>query len=312
LTKSRIVTLTLNPSVDLTSVAEKIRPIHKIRTESEAHDPGGGGINVSRVVKEFGGETLALMLAGGATGHLLEELLDGAGVPRQSIAVQGFTRISQTVLERSTGLEYRFVPEGPLIADSEWQAALGVLETVEGGWLVCSGSLPRGVPVDFYARAARIAAGRGMRFVLDTSGQALIQALEAPVDLIKPSLSEFQTLAGRELKDPREQEEAAAAIIRSGRTRILAVTLGADGAILATEKRTIRLPALPVEVKGAVGAGDSFLAAMVMALSRGAEPEDAFAWGMAAGAAAVSNSGTAHPREADVRMLRQRIALPPA
>ena len=91
MTKSRIVTLTLNPSVDLTSVAEKIRPIHKIRTESEAHDPGGGGINVSRVVKEFGGETLALMLAGGATGHLLEELLDEAGVPRQSIAVQGFT-----------------------------------------------------------------------------------------------------------------------------------------------------------------------------------------------------------------------------
>lgn len=304
----RITTLTLNPTIDLASEAAAVHPIRKIRTFAERQDPGGGGVNVARVVQELGGETLAVILAGGVTGRFLEELLDEGGIPRQTVAIAGRTRISQTVLDRSTGQEYRFVAEGPRVAEAEWQAALAALAELRGGWLVASGSLAPGVPEDFYARLARRAGEAGTRFVLDTSGEALRDALEAGgLALIKPSLGEFEALLGHKLPEPEAQEKAALKLARSGKVEMVALTLGRDGALLATPEGTLRLPALDVEVRGAVGAGDSFLAAMTLALARGRSPRDAFAWGVAAGAAAVSNAGTAHPRREEVAALRRRI-----
>jgi 6-phosphofructokinase 2 len=308
-----ITTLTLNPTIDLASEAQAVKPIHKVRTFNERQDPGGGGVNVSRVVRELGGETLALILSGGVTGRFLEELLDEAGVPRRSIPIAGQTRISHTVLDQGSGLEYRFVAQGPDVSEAEWGAALQALEALEGGWLVASGSLPAGAPRDFYARAAAVAARRGAHLVLDTSGDAFRAAVErGGIELAKPSLGEFEIFTGQDLREPAALEQAAMALVRSGRVRHLAVTLGRDGALLATGEKTLRLPALDVEVKGAVGAGDSFLAAMTMALARGRPVEDAFAWGMAAGAAAVSSPGTAHPGREDVAALRQRITQVPA
>lgn len=309
----RIVTLTLNPTIDLACEAEHVRPIRKVRTTNERQDPGGGGVNVARVVQELEGETLAVIMAGGVTGHFLEELLDEIGVPRRSIPIAGRTRISQTVLDRSRGEEFRFVPEGPAVTEAEWRAALAALEDLPTGeWLVASGSLPRGVPDDFYAQAAAIAARCGLHFVLDTSGDALRAGVGQGVALIKPSLGEFEGLVGRELRQPGALEEAAEALVRQGGARMVAVTLGQDGALLAWEGGLRRLAALPVTVRGAVGAGDSFLAAMTLCLARGGEPEDAFAWGVAAGAAAVSNAGTAHPTRDEVRRLRAMVpGIPP-
>jgi 6-phosphofructokinase 2 len=303
-----ILTLTLNPTVDIAADAEAVRPVRKTRTHNETFDPGGGGVNVSRVLRELGGDTLAVILAGGVSGRLLEELLEEGGVPCLSVPVAGRTRISHTVHDLAAGQEYRFVPEGPELAEAEWQAALRALETAEGGWLVASGSLPRGVPEDLYVRVAGIAARRGLRFVLDTSGAPLRAALGHGVALTKPSRGEFEALVGRKLATLREQEEAALALVREGAAELLAVTLGHEGALLAEPNGgVLRLPALEVPALGAVGAGDSFLAAMVLALSRGESPREAFAWGMAAGAAAVMRPGTAHPRRADVEALRRRI-----
>src|SRR5271165_4889008 len=105
---SRIVTLTLNPALDLVSQAEAVRPVRKIRTTGDHVDPGGGGINVARVLHALGGETLAVIATGGVTGRYIESLLDEAGVPWRAVPIQGRTRISLTVLDRSTGLDYRF------------------------------------------------------------------------------------------------------------------------------------------------------------------------------------------------------------
>ncbi|KAA2211394.1 1-phosphofructokinase family hexose kinase [Teichococcus oryzae] len=307
----RITTLTLNPTIDLASEAETVHPVRKIRTRAERQDPGGGGVNVARVVRELGGDTLAVILAGGVTGRFLEQLLDEAGVPRHTVPIQGRTRISQTVLERSTGLEYRFVAEGPEVSASEWGAALEAVRHLEDGWLVASGSLPLGVPADFYARLAAQVTARGVRVVLDTSGDALRLALEqGGLEMVKPSLGEFEKALGRKLPDHAAQEAAAMEVVRSGKVRLLAVTLGSEGALLARAEGPLRLPALPVEVRGAVGAGDSFVAAMTMALADGRSPDDAFAWGVAAGAAAVSQAGTAHPAREDVAKLRGKVAIP--
>lgn len=303
-----IVTLTLNPAIDGSSEAEVVRPIHKVRTTNERYEPGGGGINVTRVIQELGGPSLALYLAGGITGAGLEELLAGSGIAGRRVAIKGHTRVSHTVFERSTGLEYRFVPEGPEVGASEWQDALAVLSTLDYEFLVASGSIPKGVPADFYVRVAAIARERGMKFVLDTSGQALRETIAAGgIHLAKPSLGEFEQFVGCSLKDPKAQEDAAMEVVRSGRVDFLVVTLGHEGALLAQASSPMRLPALMVDVRSAVGAGDSFLAAMTLALAGGAAPVEAFRWGIAAGAAAVLNPGTGLVRREDVERLFQEV-----
>jgi len=306
---SRIITLTLNPAVDLACEADAIITTRKVRTTTEQFDPGGGGINVARVVRELGGEALAVLLTGGGTGRFLQELLDEARVECLSIPVGGRTRVSVTVHERSTGLEYRFVPEGPPISAAEWDAVLDALGWIEGGWVVASGSLPRGTPADAYAHVARICARRGQHFVLDSSGAPLRAALGEGATLIKPSLREFEGLVGRVLPDPREQEREAMALVRAGAAKMIVISLGAAGAILASESGVIRMPAPQVPVRSAVGAGDSFVAAMTLGLASGLAREEAFARGIAAGSAAVMRYGTAHPQRADVEELYRQMTI---
>ncbi len=303
----RIITLTLNPAVDLACEADSVQPTRKVRTTTEQFDPGGGGINVARVVNELGGESLAVLMAGGATGQFLRELLDREGVACRVVPVAGLTRISVAIRERSSGLEYRFVPEGPAVSDAEWHALLEALAEFDGDWLVVSGSLPRGVPEDFYARLAALAASRHQHFVLDSSGAALKAALGKGITLMKPSLREFEGLVGHEVSDPCEQDAEAVRLAREGAARLVVVSLGAAGAVMASGSGALRLPAPKVQVCSAVGAGDSFVAAMTLGLARGLPAEDAFAWGIAAGSAAVMRYGTAHPQRSDIELLHDQI-----
>ncbi|MCK8785537.1 1-phosphofructokinase family hexose kinase [Roseomonas sp. NAR14] len=301
----RIVTLTLNPSIDIVCETESVRPGHKLRTGRERQDPGGGGINVARVVRELGGEAMALVLSGGVTGRFLENLLREAGLPHRSLPIEGHTRINQTVQDRTAGTEYRFVATGPTVREAEWIGLLGLLSGVEADWVVASGSLPPGIPDDFYARAAMIARAHGQRFVLDTSGEPLGEALAAGVTLVKPSLRELEAYLGHGLPDAAAQDAAALALARSGAAEIVALTMGGDGAVLATAEGVLRVPALPVPVRGTVGAGDSFVAGLTLSLSRGESPAEALGWAVATGAAAVASEGTARPQRAMVERLRQ-------
>lgn len=291
-------------------MAHSVVPVHKIRTTAEKFDAGGGGINVARVLRTLGMDALAILMAGGATGQFLRELLDEKGVEYLVIPILGRTRISLAVHESSTGREFRFVPAGPVVAEAECHALLEALEGIDSEWLVASGSLPEGVPDDFYATLARLAVRRGMHFVLDTTGVALKHALGQGLTLIKPSLGELEGLLGRTIRDRREQEAAALELVRAGAARFVVLSLGAEGAILARDKGVLRLPAPNVIVRSSVGAGDSFTAGMILGLSRGDAPEDAFARGIATGAAAVMNYGTAHPLPADVEALYRQIVLP--
>lgn len=302
-----IVTLTLNPAIDGAAEAEKVRPIRKVRTWGERYDAGGGGINVARVVQELGGTAFALYLSGGATGPVLDELIHASGVKSRSIRIQGHTRVSHTVHERSTGLEFRFVPEGPVLAATEWRAALEALDEIECEYLVASGSLPRGVRDDFYVDVARLASRKGAKLVLDTSGDALKVATAHGVFLIKPSLGELEDLVGQKLADPVDQERAVRELIQAGAAEIIALTLGRDGALLATRSGLRRLAGVKVKAKSAVGAGDSFVAAITLALAQGRDREDAFALGVAAGTAAVLTRGTESCRREDVERIYQEI-----
>lgn len=289
---TNILTVTLNPTVDISSEAEVIRPVRKVRTHNDRFDPGGGGINVARVISRFGGGVEALYLAGGEIGALLDRLLKEQGVPGHRVSVDGQTRIGFVVFEESTGLEYRFVPEGPRIGEEHLTQCLDVVTSHGGDYVVCSGSLPAGAPDDIYARMAAAAASRGARFVLDSSGPGLRTTLErSRAFLVKPSKGELEQLVGRKL-DADGVAAAAADLVKRDIAELVAVTMGGDGALLASKNGVFRLPAIPVRVRSAVGAGDSFLAGMLWALLRGDEPEQAFALGVAAGAAAVMTPGT--------------------
>ena len=305
-----IATVTMNPTIDIASQAQSVRPTHKLRTFAERQDPGGGGVNVASVMHALGGRSLALVLAGGSSGRLLEELLAEGGVAHRIVQIPGRTRTSHTVTDASTGHEYRFIAAGPTLAEADWTAMLDAAEQLEAGWLIASGSLPPGTPETFYAQLGQVARRRGIRFVLDTSGPALRAGLaDGGVELVKSSLTELESVVGRRLPDAAAQEAAAMEIVRSGRARLVALTLGENGGVLASENGTLRLPALDVVVNGTVGAGDSFLAGMVMALADGRTPEDAFAWGIAAGGAAVTVPGTARPERVTVERLRGLILV---
>lgn len=302
-----IVTLTLNPSIDAAAKAETVRPIRKVRTSEERYDPGGGGINAARVINELGGRSLALYLAGGLTGGVLDDMVERAGVRHWTLPIRGLTRVSHVVHELATGNEFRFTPEGPEVLEEEWRACLEQLSMVEFDCLVASGSLPRGVPEDFYRLVAEIAAAKRARFVLDTSGPALKAALGHGIHLAKPSLGELEGVVGRDLKDPATLQSAAEDLVRSGAVEILAVTMGHEGALLASAAGNRRLRAPRVEVRSAVGAGDSFVAAMTLGLARGHPIEEAFALGVAAGTATVMTIGTELCRRADVERLYGQI-----
>lgn len=305
-----IATLTLNPTIDGSSEAENVRHTHKVRTSNERFDPGGGGINVARVLARLGSDVEAVYLAGGVTGPVLGGLLDRAAIPRRCVEIAGDTRISLAVHERETGKEYRFVPAGPELTFEECQRCLDTVSQLSCSWLVVSGSLPRGVPDDFYADIIDIAQTRNMRLALDTSGPALKAALaRGDVYLVKPSLGEMEQLVGTPLREPERIIAEARRVVEGGGAEIVAVTMGHQGAILAHAGGVLTLPALAVDVRSAVGAGDSFVAAMTHGLALGRSVEDAFRLGIAAGTAAVMTPGTDLCHREDIERLAGQIGV---
>jgi 6-phosphofructokinase 2 len=288
-----IATLTMNPAIDVAYEADRVFHTHKIRARQEHYDPGGGGINVARVIARLGGTARAHYLAGGATGATLDSLLDSHQMVRCRLSIEGNTRISTAVYERETGKEFRFVPSGPTITHQEWQASIGHFDDIECDYLVASGSLPPGAPDDFYDRLLSKTRARGIELILDSSGAALEHGLATGcVLLVKPSIGELRKLVGRPLESRDEIAAAALNIVTKDRAKFVAVTMGHEGALLAQNSGVLCLPAVPVEAKSAVGAGDSFLAAMTFALACGRDQVDAFRYGVAAGAAAVLTPGT--------------------
>ncbi|SDA38571.1 1-phosphofructokinase family hexose kinase [Mesorhizobium qingshengii] len=297
---TRILTITLNPALDVSSETETVRPTRKVRTTDTRFDPGGGGINVARVITALGGEAEAYFLAGGETGSLLARLLQKEGVLGHLVPIRGDTRISFMVRERSTGLEYRFVPEGPSVRPGELKPCLDIIASHAGQYVVASGSLPKDTASDIYGRMAKLAAARGAKFVLDSSGTGLGTTLKhSRVFLVKPSLGELEQFVGHKL-DEMGVRQAASDIVASGAAELVAVTMGADGALLASAQGVLRVPAIHVRARSTVGAGDSFLGAMIWALSEGKAPEEALRLGVAAGAAAIMRPGFQLCRRQDV------------
>lgn len=297
-----ILTITLNPTVDVSTKVARLVPGHKLRCAQERRDAGGGGINVARVVRRLGGEVMACFPVGGQIGSLLQRLLAQEGVPSTTIPIRGDTRESFTALEEATGSEYRFVLPGPRLDEDEFQSITDALTALaqQSQFVVCSGSLPPGAPENAYGALADLARRENAKFVLDASGAALRAGLVHGVYLVKPSLRELQELVGRELQNEAEILAAARVLIVSKQAEIVVVTLGARGALLVTQDGAFAAEALPIAVTSSVGAGDSFLGGMVWAIAAGRGLDRAFRYGIAAGASSLMLPGTQLCQRADV------------
>jgi 6-phosphofructokinase 2 len=306
---TEIVTLTMNPALDIATATEIIEPARKLRCDAPRYDPGGGGINVARAAHRLGGTSLAVFPAGGASGQMIENLLSADGVPHVALPVPGITRESLAVVERRTGKQYRFLLPGPELRAPDQERLLDTLAarmTPQTKFIVASGSLPPGVLPDFYRQVARLARDRGASFALDSSGEALIGA-GTGIFMIKASLRELGHLRGMSVTGDAAMEEAARAVIAEGRCEILVVSLGADGALLVTKDACRRFPAAQVAGVGSVGAGDSMLAGMLVALARGWELAEAVRFGIAAGSAALLRPGTELCCREDAELLYREL-----
>ena len=308
-----ILTVTANPALDVSTATEQVFSGHKLRCGASRLDPGGGGVNVARVIQRLGGQSLAVYTAGGPTGDAYRRLLEAERIPALAVPISGSTRQNFTVDETRTGKQFRFVLEGPELTEEEWGACLArVAESIPmDGYVVASGSLPPGVPEDFYARVARITRDYGARCVVDSSGPPLAAALAAAlaegVFLVKPSLRELEAHFGGPLPG-ESQIEAASALVADRSAEYGALTLGGAGALLASKDGIIRVPVPGVRVVSTVGAGDSFLGAFVLRLAQGHPAEVAFRAAVAAGSATAMTPATELCHRADVERLEAELA----
>jgi 6-phosphofructokinase 2 len=305
-----ILTVTINPTIDINSSTENITPNKKLRCDIPDYQPGGGGINVSRAITKLGGSSIAIFTSGGAYGDMLKSLLDKEGVENQPYKIKDITRGNFMVLEKSSGEQYRFAMPGPDMKSDEYEGFLERIRQIspKPDFIVGSGSIPPPIPDDFYATLSRISQDIGAKFILDTSGDSLKCALEKEkAYLIKPNMREFQEITKEDITDEKQQEKAAKNLIDKGICDVFVLSLGAGGILYVTKDRMERMRAPSVRIRSRVGAGDSMTAGIVFSLASGRSVDEAVVYGVASGSAAVITEGNELCRKDDAERLYKQI-----
>jgi len=299
-----IFTVTFNPCIDVNTQVASLQPEIKLRCTDPLIQPGGGGINVARAITKLGGHAVALFPSGGETGRQLKDLLTGEHVSFVSEEISGSTRENLIVTDMSTGLQYRFTMPGPALNEAACSGLLSVLHAQPRlDYLVISGSLSRGVPLNIFEELAAIAYRRKAMLVVDIAGAALAKAVECGAHLIKLSHHELASFAGvKELPSAEEVEAAANRLLANG-TQAVIVSMGAAGALCVSDGYSLRIDAPPAKVVSTVGAGDSMVAGIVWQLSQGMHLSRALEYGVACGTAATMHPGTSLCEKKDVDAL---------
>ncbi|SFP76872.1 1-phosphofructokinase family hexose kinase [Tranquillimonas alkanivorans] len=295
--RSHILTITLNPTVDFSTTAPEVVPEAKLRCSEPDIDPGGGGINVARAIRQLGGQAVALIAIGGSTGAQLLQRLAVEGVPTVAFQGPGETRQSVSVIDESTGAQYRFVMPGPSWKEDDVTRALESIDqaTGDGTLVVLSGSQPPGVAKDFPSILADHAAGRQARLIVDTSGPALHHLVEKPhecLHVLRMDDAEAEELAGRKLPELEDTAGFSQELVKRGVARMIIVARGADGSVLSTADESWHAVGPKVEVRSKVGAGDSFVGALTLAMAEERPPEECLRRGVAAASNAVMTEAT--------------------
>jgi 6-phosphofructokinase 2 len=309
---SGILTVTLNPAVDIAAQIDVITAGRKLRCEEPHTDPGGGGVNVSRAIKILGGESTPFIAVGGPTGDLVLWLLEAEGIKAISFPIDGLTRQSFSVRETKSSEQYRFVLPGPEWSEEMAGRALAEIVTLaaDKDYLVVSGSLSPGIPDDFYIQLTKALSENSVRVILDSSGSALVTTLEQStheIFCIRFNHLEADEIAKRDLSDVEEIEAFAHDLIDRKIAAVIIVTRGSDGVVLVSKNETICVAPPVVETISAVGGGDSFVAGFTLRLLNKDTLENACRYGVAAAASTMTTPATELCRRFDTDQYFEQI-----
>lgn len=310
-----VLTVTLNPALDVSTTATGIRPGPKLRCAAPVFDAGGGGINISRAIRALGGDSTALVALGGATGAQIAALLTEAQISATVLRAPGETRQSMAVTDTGTGGQFRFVMPGPVWNAQDVSGAAKAIAAAapDGGFVVVSGSQPPGFPDDFLSRLITQLAGRA-GVIADTSGAPLARAaatLGMGLAVLRMDAEEAEALAGKPLPGRADSAGFAATLVAAGVAGMVVLARGADGSVLVSPAGRWFCKAADVPVVSKVGAGDSFMAGFVLALAQGHAPDRALAYGVAAASAAVMTPATQLCRGEDAARLLEKCPVSP-
>jgi len=305
-----IITVTLNPAVDKTVELLDFKVGALNRIQSVRKDAGGKGINVSKVVAELDGNTKALGFLGGSSGQFIKDRLTSAGITHSFTQVEGETRTNLKIIDLATTKETEVNEPGPNISK---EALINLEENLlnnvtKDNLVVLAGSLPIGVPEDFYAQLITKLQDKGVKVVLDTSGIPLMKALEVKPYLIKPNLDELEKLINKPLKDTDEVINAAKMLHQRG-IGIIVVSLGSEGSIVVSGSGVLKIKPPKIEVGSSVGAGDTLVGALSLKLSQGESLKDAIGYATAASANTVVQSGTQICKKDEVEELLTQVEI---
>ncbi len=305
-----IVTVTLNPAIDRTIVIEDFQIDHVNPVKSTQRDAAGKGINVGKVLDRLGFEPLLTGFLAGQNGHFIKENLNALKLDHHFIQVVGETRENLKIWPLNLRKMIELNEDGPLFQEDAYDRLERYLEDrlSAGDWLVLSGSLPKGAPTDLYARLIKRSHVRGVKTVLDASNQALEEGLKAHPTILKPNRQELETLAGK----PLPTLEDIKGFLRDPRfdnVEDIYVTLGHQGALAKQGTRWLFANPLTLETKSTVGAGDAFVAGLMVAKAKGHGFEETLKYASATASAATQTEGTTPPAPYDIQTLFTQIIL---
>lgn len=306
-----IFTLTLNPCLDRYLYIDDLVEDDTVRVKRVSDYPAGKGIDVSRVINELGGHSVAIALLGGHTGQIMQKMLDEEGVVYASVSTHRETRVN-TILQKGN-TQYRLSLPGPEASEEEERKIIKTIDILlrKDDFLILSGSLAKGIKSSIYLEICKFAKKRGAKVYLDSDGEPLTLGIKCPPDGIKPNLHEFSRLYG---KLPESNEQLGNALIEVSRKygiREILLTLGKDGALCYVDGLLYRVSVPVVPVKSAVGAGDSFLAAYCMYREAGEPVEKCLKMAGAASSATVITPGTELCHKKDVEKLMESVRVEP-
>lgn len=292
--KTVILTITPNPSIDLLFEADRLLWDDANRVEMPRRRAGGQGVNLTRAARLLGADSIALAFFGGATGEELKQMLANEGVAFIDVPINHDTRTFVAVRERETGRSMLVNARGVELTEDDRAHLLERVESVcreqRPEWVVCSGSIPRGLGTDLYAFIGKIATSHGAKFIADCDGDALTRALDVGCDLLCPNQHEAERLADVPITSVQEGAAAAESLLRAARRVI--VKLGANGAVYHDGRTCIHAKGPSINSGSAVGAGDAFLAAFLVAEKNGAPVHEALRRAVAAGGAVLLSEGS--------------------
>jgi len=302
-----IVTLTLNPAIDHNVTADRLVFEDRGYILSTSESAGGRGINASCVINSFGGKTLAVVTCGGASGERFRDFLCHCGYPVETVPVENEIRTNLTITDRQ-GLTVKLNHPGPSLSREELDRFEAAVERNLAGasWLMICGSVPPGVPPGFYAKLVRLARERGVKTLLDTDGEALMEGVEAGPTVVAPNQQEAERLLNAALITRGHFLDAAARIGQMGAECVI-LSLGSRGAVGVCKNDVVEVVPPRVDAVCPIGSGDALAAAFVWAMDASGDFTDALRWGVAAGTASARLPGVTFASLAQTKELYARV-----